>query len=233
MRGFILALETSGPTARVALVDEAGRCLAEDQQTAARHGTVLLPLCDRLFRAAGVTPKDLGAIACGRGPGSFTGLRVGMAVAKGLALPFHTPLVLVSSLAALASDLAVLSPAGSRLVACIDAGKGEVHAQTFAGGTTTPIALTGELRLSPDALAAPLTAGAFFIGGTGLDRHRAAFEKFCAAESLGPLDPGPTARAVARLALPRLESGDIDDLATAVPSYGRPPDITKPRPRES
>ena len=49
---------------------------------------------------------ELGGIACGRGPGSFTGLRVGLAVAKGLALPFDLPLYLVSSLEALALDLA-------------------------------------------------------------------------------------------------------------------------------
>jgi tRNA threonylcarbamoyladenosine biosynthesis protein TsaB len=106
----LLAFDTSTPTARVALISPAGECLGLREKTAARHSANLLALCDEILRALRVKVGDLRAIACGAGPGSFTGLRVGLAVAKGLALPTALPLVLLSSLDALACDLAAASP---------------------------------------------------------------------------------------------------------------------------
>src|SRR4051794_27481357 len=97
---LLLALDTSGPTARVALADRTGRPLFSDERTSARHSATLLPVCHELFIRAGITVAELRGIACGSGPGSFTGLRVGLAVAKGLALPFDLPFVLVPSLQA-------------------------------------------------------------------------------------------------------------------------------------
>ena len=105
----MLAFDTSTPCARVAVLAPEGDCLATAEKVAARHSSNLLRLCDEVLRATGVTVSDLAAIACGAGPGSFTGLRVGLAVAKGLALADQIPLVLVSSLDALAADLAEVS----------------------------------------------------------------------------------------------------------------------------
>ena len=102
----MLAFDTSPPCARVAMLSPEGDCLATAEKVAARHSSNLLRLCDEVLRATGVTVSDLAALACGAGPGSFTGLRVGLAVAKGLALADRIPLVLVSSLDALAVDLA-------------------------------------------------------------------------------------------------------------------------------
>ena len=129
----LLALDTSTPTARVALLSAAGECLLAREKTAARHSANLLGLCDEILRGVGVAVGDLGAIACGAGPGSFTGLRVGLAVAKGLALPTGLPYVfLVSSLEALACDLAAKSPDAQRVLPCIDAGKGQIYARSTA-----------------------------------------------------------------------------------------------------
>ncbi len=96
--GYILAIETSTTTARVAVLDRAGARRAAREATAERHSSNLLRLCDEVLREAGVVPAALDAIACGAGPGSFTGLRVGLAVGKGLALPTSRPFLLVSSL---------------------------------------------------------------------------------------------------------------------------------------
>ena len=92
-----LAFDTSTPCARVAVLSPEGDRLATAEKVAARHSSNLLRLCDEVLRATGVTVSDLAALACGAGPGSFTGLRVGLAVAKGLALADRIPLVLVSS----------------------------------------------------------------------------------------------------------------------------------------
>jgi tRNA threonylcarbamoyladenosine biosynthesis protein TsaB len=228
--GFLLALDTSGPTARIALTDGRGQPLHSDERTSLRHSATLLPLCHELLGRAGITVADLRAIACGSGPGSFTGLRVGLAVAKGLALAFDLPLVLVPSLTALALDLAA-APGGDLLVPCIDAGKGEVYAQPFRREPAGPTLLGPELRCGPEALATALQAlaGVPSCGGTGADRHAATL-----SATLGPAAvvvgfPGPSAGAIARLGLARLDRGEHDDLGTAVPAYGRPPDITTPK----
>jgi tRNA threonylcarbamoyladenosine biosynthesis protein TsaB len=175
----MLAFDTSTPCARVALISPKGNCLAMAEKVAVRHSSNLLRLCDEVLRATGVTVADLSALACGAGPGSFTGLRVGLAVAKGLALADRIPLVLVSSLDALAADLAEVfswepskgsqtlprwcaaGEAGglpTRLVEglvlpCIDAGKGQVYGRLYrvAGEAPTPIG-SDELALPPEQL---------------------------------------------------------------------------------
>jgi tRNA threonylcarbamoyladenosine biosynthesis protein TsaB len=229
---LLLCLDTSTPTARVALLDESGEALAGAEATAERHSAHVLKLCDDVLRGAGVRPEAIAAIACGAGPGSFTGLRVGLAVAKGLALATGAPLLLVSSLQALAVDLARHVRPGARFVVpCIDAGKGEIYA--FAC-PLEPGAVAGAggdpWRLSPDALAARVAElPDAVLAGNGADRHAAALDVAIGARARRLFVDGPTALSIGALALPRLLRGETDDLDKAVPYYGRPPDITTPK----
>src|SRR5688572_19297018 len=101
----ILGLDTSTLTASVAVVRDGAVVAAADVATRA-HGDVLLTAIDEVVRAAGMTAASLDAIAAGAGPGSFTGLRIGMATAKGIAFAAGRPLYVISSLAALAADAA-------------------------------------------------------------------------------------------------------------------------------
>jgi tRNA threonylcarbamoyladenosine biosynthesis protein TsaB len=227
----LLCLDTSTPTARVAVVDDAGAALARAEATAERHSTHVLKLVDDVLRAAALRPADLDAIACGAGPGSFTGLRVGLAVAKGLALATDKPLLLVSSLLALATDLAraPVAEGAAYVVPCIDAGKGEVYACAFVAGDPSD---AGEpWRLAPAALAARL--GDFpgaIVAGNGAERHAALLDGALPAGARRVSLEGPTALAIGRLALGRFARGEADDLDKAVPAYGRPPDITSKKP---
>jgi tRNA threonylcarbamoyladenosine biosynthesis protein TsaB len=229
LRGPLLAIDSSGLAARVALVSPEGVQLGGGATPGDRHSASLLPLCDEVLRSAGVRPRGLGGLACGAGPGSFTGLRVGLAVAKGLALPFDLPLVLVSSLQALALDLARAAPA-SLYAPCIDAGKGEVYGQLYRGPADQLTAIGPEQRLTPAAYAAQVAelGSSLLTGGTGVDRHAALFREVLGAAVHADF-PGPSAQAVAYLGLLRLARGERDALESAVPSYGRPPDITKPK----
>jgi len=220
----LLAIETSVPTARVAVLAADGTVRARAEKTAARHSSNLLKLCDEALAGAGVTIGDLGGIACGAGPGSFTGLRVGLAVAKGLALPTALPLVLISSLEALAQDLA--GPAGALLVPCIDAGKEQVYARFFGAATSE------DWVLDPAALIERLRGTSYasvVVGGTGADRYRMTFTAALGEAAVRAAVPGPSAVSVGRLALERFRRGETDDLDRAVPTYGRPPDITTPK----
>src|SRR6266403_1205567 len=127
----ILCLDSATTTARVAVIDGDGRALAARAATAARHSSNLLRLCHEALGEGGATPLTLTAIACGAGPGSFTGLRVGLAVAKGLAMPAEVPLYLISSLATLALDIFGAAPETELAAPCIDGGKGAVHVGLF------------------------------------------------------------------------------------------------------
>jgi tRNA threonylcarbamoyladenosine biosynthesis protein TsaB len=231
----LLAFDTSTPTARVALISPTGACLVLREKTAARHSANLLGLCDEILREAKVVVGDLRAIACGAGPGSFTGLRVGMAVAKGLALPSALPLVLLSSLDALACDLATASPGVQLLLPCIDAGKGQVYARMYRMTGDSVLCAQGDCDwvLDPGALCTLAAAGAagasLRVGGTGVDRYLDVFRAALGAEGVAPSVQGPSAEAIGRLALARIRRADYDDLETAVPRYGRPPDITRPK----
>ncbi|MDX2020143.1 MAG: tRNA (adenosine(37)-N6)-threonylcarbamoyltransferase complex dimerization subunit type 1 TsaB [Deltaproteobacteria bacterium] len=236
MQPFLLAIETSTRTARVALVSMDGQVMSQASLTADRHAANLLNLCDQLFKATHTTPAQLAAIACGAGPGSFTGLRVGMAMGKGLALPFAAPFVLQSSLHVLALDLAHESnaPMGQTVVACLDAGKGEVHAQPFTCSAPGVVTSAAEpWRLAPSDLCERLRSAQpqfHALGGPEL----AKFPALSAASAVAPMRllpdvPGPSAVHLARLAWTALANGHAVDLATAAPTYGRGPDITTPK----
>jgi tRNA threonylcarbamoyladenosine biosynthesis protein TsaB len=226
----ILCLDTSTQAARVAIVDGAGTALAHAEATADRHSPHVLKLCDEVLGAAGLTPAGLDAIACGAGPGSFTGLRVGLSVGKGLALATGKPLLLLSSLQALALDLARAAPEARVVVPCIDAGKGEVYAFECAVGADRVVADGGDpWRLAPAALAERLAAlaASLVIGGNGAERHAALLDVALPAGARRVAVDGPTALSIGALVLPRLARGESDDLDGSVPFYGRPPDITR------
>lgn len=231
----LLAIETSVPTARVTVMAPNGIVLAAREQVASRHSANLLRLCDEALRAAGLRVADLAAVACGAGPGSFTGLRVGLAVAKGLALPTALPLVLISSLQALAHDLDVGADEETLIVPCIDAGKGEVYGALFRQGQGRLEREGDERAFAPETLAQVVTertrstAQPIRIGGPGLDRYADLFRAALGAPALCEAAPGPSAFSIGRLAWARLCRGESDDLARAIPTYGRAPDITRPK----
>src|ERR1700761_5339320 len=104
---IVLALDTATLASAVALWRD-GQLLAERRRLVTTHSESLLAMIDESLAEAGLRPPQLDGIVCGAGPGSFTGLPIGLATAKGLCLALDKPLVLVSTLAALAAR----APAG-------------------------------------------------------------------------------------------------------------------------
>lgn len=209
----ILALDTATRIASVAVVDgdrQLDRVVAEAHHVA-DHGTAgLLTAIDRVCRDSATATRDIAAIALGSGPGSFTGLRIGMATAKGIAFAAGIPLWLVSSLAALADGVA----ASGVVVAALDARRGELFAGCFVGG----VAIAREAVIAPDAFADWVATA---VG----DRPIAAFtgDALAAFPQLAPFGDRwhpatPAARSVARLAL---AGSRADSLMTGVPTYIR------------
>jgi tRNA threonylcarbamoyladenosine biosynthesis protein TsaB len=222
MSDLFLCLDTSTATARVAILDGAGGVLHAAEATAERLSSHVLPLCAAALRAVSIAPADLAGIACGGGPGSFTGLRVGLSTVKGLALPTGVPLYVVSSLQALALDvIAARDGTAVTAVPCLDAGKGEVYVGGYVADDAALVRETAaDCRIAAGALAdwlAALPAPPPAVAGNGAERHAVAGRLAVA---------GPTAVSIGRLALLQRRRGEAASLATAVPIYGRPPDIT-------
>jgi tRNA threonylcarbamoyladenosine biosynthesis protein TsaB len=123
----LLAIETSTESCSVALSCN-GELIERSEFAPRRHAELLLPMCEEVLAEAGVTRRQLDAIAVGRGPGAFTGVRLAISAAQGIALALDLPVIPVSSLAALACDAPVDEHA---ILAVIDARMGEIYAATF------------------------------------------------------------------------------------------------------
>ena len=209
---IVLAVDTSTPHAGVALWRD-GHVLAERRRVVTTHSEALLPMIDEAFAEAALAPAAVDAIACGAGPGSFTGLRIGLSTCKGLCFALPRPLVMVSSLAALAAR----APDG-RVLATIDAFKGEIYAAVYevrAGVPAPDPAMDGERVLAPAKLLSTLE-GVDFVVGSGAQKYRELAARLLDEEA------GPRPADVARLAALRAARGDYDDLASAAPAYVRP-----------
>ena len=213
----LLALDTAGPRCSVALLVD-GRLAERDAPAEKVQAESVLPMVEQLLAEAGLKLKSLDAIAFGRGPGAFTGLRVATAVAQGLAYGADLPVVPVSDLAALAAAAARIHRQ-ERVLACLDARMLEVYwaAYSVAGEALKP--LTEEALSPPEAIAPP--AGPWFGAGPGWAAYGDAL-KARAGELLG-VDGVliPAAGDIARLGERAFQAGQAVAPEQALPVYLR------------
>lgn len=139
----ILGIDTSALTASVALLDDERLLGTFSLNAALTHSETLLPMIELLLSSAGVAPGELGLIAVAAGPGSFTGVRIGISTAKGLAFANNTPCAPVSTLEALARNLnGFAAHSNSLIVPVMDARRSQLYNAVFRGTE----------RLTPDRL---------------------------------------------------------------------------------
>jgi tRNA threonylcarbamoyladenosine biosynthesis protein TsaB len=218
----VLALDTSTWTASAAIVDEGGTALAAGEVRTETHSDNLLALVADVVARAGIEAAALDAVAVGAGPGSFTGLRIGLATAKGVAFAAGRPLWAVSSLAALALDLAGATDA-ALLIPVLDARRGEVFAGFYRRGGAGVVAAGPEQVLAPGAVAAAIAAvrtpdETVALAGDGLAVYPAELSGI-PDTACPPARTTPSAPSVARLALAG-ERADV--LGHGAPVYIRP-----------
>ena len=190
------------------------------------HGPRLPGVLVELLGPLGLSVSEVEGWAVGLGPGSFTGLRVGLATWKGLAYARRRPIAGASGLAAMAAEAAPLAPDGALLVPVLDARKGEVYAGFYGvrGGVPEPVA--PEVAVAPAALPARVAAGrpaGPVLGfGEGFATYRALLAPAIAELAGAPATPA--AEVVARLAAPRLAGAafDAQALFALEPHYLRP-----------
>ena len=161
MNPKLLTIQTATPAGSVALT-VGDRLVGElFLDTRRPHGTWLLAACRQLLEAAGMKPGELDAFGVTIGPGSFTGLRVGLATVKGLALSTGRPIAGVSTL----QTLALQAPCAAYPVcALLDARKGEVYAATYRWVGGLPQRIGPEQVLPPERLLAGVTGPTLFVG---------------------------------------------------------------------
>lgn len=220
---LLLGLDTATLTLSAALVLREGsgeRVLARAERPPPTPHSDLLPeLLAQMLAGAGAGARDLTALVIGLGPGSFTGLRIGLATAKGLCYAAGIPLVGASSLAAMALAAAPDAEEGELLVPCLDARKGEVYCGLFrrrGGG----IELEGaEMVMRPEALASRVLPERAQVFGIGRD----AYGPLQALASPRTRIRTPDAAALVRL-VGAIPAYDKQALFALEPHYVRPPD---------
>ena len=219
----ILSIDTSSQVSSVAVLS-AERIAAEiSMQGALTHSETLMPHIETALRMARVEKSELEGIAVSIGPGSFTGLRIGLASAKMMAYALHIPLIAVPTLEALAHHYIC---EGVRLVPMMDAQKGNVYAQEFMWRADGDALILQEIRSLAILPLTEVIAGlenaeqpVILLGDAMQKKTTLALP---ANVRLAPIHARmPRAACVGLAALTRLARGELDDPVTAAPLYLR------------
>jgi len=193
---MLLGIDTCGGAGSIALARWSGgsmELISEAELAGKTYSAQLVPKIQELLDVQQAAPKDLDVIVVVRGPGSFTGVRIGLSAAKGLVEALNIHLLAVSRLAVLAAKAGTDSSA-------LDAGRGEFYFRVHAG----------EALLTPDAIRTRLA-------GTLAVCEESALKVFPNAILIPPLKAADTLR----YALPRLVAKEFDDVATIDGNYVR------------
>lgn len=217
----ILALESSAVAASVALCEDETLIAQAFQNTGLTHSQTLLPLAEDLLKNCGLTMADMDLIAVAEGPGSFTGLRIGVAAAKGLAWAAELPCAGCSTLASMAWNLAGFE---GEVCVAMDARRKQVYNARFRVDGEQPHRLTPDRAISLEDLIAELqgTEITQIIVGDGA---KLCYDALTAAGIPAKLAPPnlrmQSAWGVARLALEKARTGQTVTANELAPVYHR------------
>jgi tRNA threonylcarbamoyladenosine biosynthesis protein TsaB len=222
----LLALDTATENCSAALLIDATVRYREVEMERG-HAERILPMIDDLLSEAGLRLTELSAIAFGRGPGSFTGVRLAATVTQGLAFGANLGVIPISDLQAVAQRAFATDPTLSRALVCNDARMGEVYWGCYEKGEGGLAQRDGEEHVSkPSEVKLPsawVTAAAV---GRGFTAYGDALRQAVPQASIAPVDNSllhllPHAREIAQLAVPELAAGRLLPPEAAVPIYLR------------
>jgi len=224
----VLGLDTSTSIASLALIAD-GKVAASLERPVTSHGAALPGAIDDLRAAAGLSIRDVGALAVGTGPGSFTGLRIGISYAKGISMAAGCELVGIPSFDAMA--LAALErnniDEGRLVCVVMDARKGEVYAALYRVVADGLEKLSGELVIALEQLASRITEDVMLVGDERAKDAAALAEPRghrVAVFNTGTLDLRGVC--VAALGGAQFARGETDRAASLEPLYIRTPEAT-------
>lgn len=221
----ILSFESSAVSASVALTDDTKLIAQSFQNCGHTHSRTLLPMAESLLAGCGISLNDVDAFAVAAGPGSFTGLRIGVATVKGLAFPSGKPCTGVSTLEAMARGLEGFA---GNLCCVMDARGGQVYNALFRWENGTLTRLTEDRAIALAELGAEIGSATQILVGDGADLCYTNLVSSCPGLRLAPPHLRfASAYGVAMAALPVLTRGDGVDAGTLDAKYLRPPYVAQ------
>lgn len=214
----ILGIDTSTPIGSVGLID-GERFVAEHTLSIVKaHSSRLMPAIDQILKWADLTAHDLDACAVGIGPGSFTGIRIGVGTVKSLCYALKKPIIGVSTLEAIAYNLRYTD---KLICPILDARKDEVYGAVFRGGQSL-VRQSNDLCVPIETLLSQIDDAAIFVGD-GLQRYAPVVkEQFGDNVPLAdPIFNVPRGASIARIGYNQLLNGESDDYFSLTPNYVR------------
>lgn len=225
---ILLAFDTAQGALSAAIRDGEGEVVSLFEERTRGHAEALMPMLEAVLAEAALGFADLDALAVTVGPGTFTGLRVGLAAARGVALARKLPLVGVTTLEAIAEP--VEAEADETVLASFDARREEVYMQAFS---SRGVAETAPLLAGLGTVLEHLPRGPFVLAGTGSELLAETLSGAKRQYRLAGTRPQPDASAVARIAFRRLaERGPDAFRIPPAPLYIRAPDAKLPGGRD-
>ncbi|MEE3372829.1 MAG: tRNA (adenosine(37)-N6)-threonylcarbamoyltransferase complex dimerization subunit type 1 TsaB [Planctomycetota bacterium] len=212
----ILALETSRKPGSIALLEDVTLVCEVELPEESGPGRSLAPLIDAQLRAADWVAADLDLVTCTIGPGSFTGLRIGVTTAKTLAYAAGSQILGVPTLDVVAEQA---PDAITTVTTVIDAQRGELFAARYDRGTDQRWQAAGEPQIVDQAVWLSQLSVPSWVSGSGL--RRLAGELPAAVQVVAEDQWEPRAATVAKIALRRYQAGQRDDFWQLIPRYYR------------
>lgn len=219
---FVLAFETSCALGAVALGRGASALASSTFSGPRKHATEFLPAVDSLCRAHEVAPDNIALVCVSGGPGSFTGLRIGITAARLLALALGTPVVTVPTLKVIAQNALAVPDPPTHVAVLLDAKRRRVYAAAFERHTNGYEPLCAPAEVDPQVFLGQQTRSCAVMG-EGVAYHREAVEA-TGLRVLPETTSRPLAETVLRLGVERARAGEYENPRTVVPVYIRPPE---------
>ena len=225
---FILAFETATPVSSVAVFERGEVLACQEYYSAQRHARLITVMVEHLLEDLGLRVQDLSAVCVAKGPGSYTGLRVGVSTAKGLCMALDLPLIAVSSLSGLAARVQNLARREQALICpMIDARRMEVYCEIY--GSDLSVVEPVQARIVPEQPFDDLLAAQKVIFlGSGAAKCKELLET-ASDNALVLEDLLSSASSFAGLAWKRYQAGEFDDLLSFEPFYLKDFVATKPK----
>lgn len=217
----ILALESSAVACSACLTEDEFLVAQSYENSGMTHSVTLLPMAQELLKRVGVELKDVDVIAVAAGPGSFTGLRIGVSAAKGLAWALDKPCAKVSTLEAMAWSAVAL---GGNLCPVMDARRGQVYNALFTSDGTSPARVTPDRAISLEELSQEVKKAGktqILVGDGAQLCYNTLLETGLDLILAPPNLRYQTAWGVARAALEQARRGELISAAELVPDYHR------------
>ena len=212
--GLILSIETATSACSVALHQNGILLGMFEMFQENAHGQMLMPIIDNLLTQTGIQPNELNGVAVSGGPGSYTGLRIGVSTAKGLAFGLNIPLIAVDTLDALARNAKPYIEDADVVVPMIDARRMEVYCKVLNGKMEEIVPLEPKIIDESSFESFLLEGKVFFLGDSNKKvsetiKHKNAFFVPCLNSS----------RTVGEIADKKYKAGQFEDLAYFEPNY--------------